>query len=349
MNNDNELAKLLKEINKKADFLFKARDIEEPLRVSTGILQVDSLLKGGWPLKRTVTLYGREGSGKSTMAMYTIADAQARGMRCLWVDTENSFDASWAQIIGIDVDQLLVVQNRSLEHILDVVQKLKDKDVDIDIIVIDSISNIQNIKYFDDGSHGIGAQARATKELLSKFRYWFPKTLILCISQLTTVMQGQNFVSAPTGGNALRHESSFLLQIHYANSDQKKGTVLVGDRVIEREVAYVDMTWVFRKARSPEVGARGTFRFIPGEGIDRIEETFSEAVYSGVIIKRAGYYDYKDETIQGKDSFLKRLASDPDLLKGVRHEILEAGAYEFTDVGGDEGGGEGTDSGNEVD
>lgn len=325
MNDDNELAKLLKDIGQ--DFVTRARDIPIPDYYTSGILRVDKLLGGGWPSGRTITMFGKEGAGKSTLSLSTVADAQRQGKTCLWIDCENSFSASWAAIMGVDIESLIVIQNRSLERILEVMQSMEEKGQAVDVIVVDSISTIQTTKYFDDDSHQIGSQAKATKEFLAKARYWFPQALMICLSQLTDApVGGQVWAPIPTGGHALRHESSYIVKLTFAKVDMKREKTKIGDRVLDTDtVTSVDVTWVMEKARSADLGARGSYRLRPGIGIDKIYELLVEAIHTGLITKGSkGHYAYRDIKIHGEEAILDELKNNSNLQEEVYKGVLGA-------------------------
>lgn len=323
MSEGNELKALLKDIGK--EFVTTGKEIPEPDYYSSGILRVDKLLGGGWPSGRTITMFGRDGAGKSTLALSSVADAQRQGKTALWIDCEHSFSAPWASIMGVDIDNLIVVQNRSLEHILAVMQKLYEKKEEIDVIVIDSISAVQTMKFFDDDNHQIGSQARATKEFLAKSRFWFPHSLMICLSQITQApVGGMMWGDIPTGGKALKHESSYIVKLSFGKVDMKKEKVKVGNREIESPtVTYVDVTWVMEKARSANLGARGTYRLRPGVGIDKLFELLVEAVHSGVMERGSrGHFRYKDELWHGEANVLEALKENETLREEVYKDVL---------------------------
>lgn len=315
----NELEKKLAQINKKHVLVELAKNVVIPEKISTGSMHLDLLLDGGWPLGRVVVLYGAYGTAKSTMALWAVANAQQAGHKCLFIDSEKSFEAGWAKNCGVNVEEMPVITTKSLESILVAAQPLID---DVDVIVIDSISSIQSEKYLDEDSGGIAIQARATKELITKLEHWNPNALIICISQLTVVFKGQYAASSYTGGNALKHAASYIVKFWYNNDDVVRVDTQLGDRLITSEFGGMDVHWEIEKARSSVIGSKGKFRFIPGFGNDVRLELFELGVLKGVISKSGPWYYFGDKKWQGRESLIIDL-EDAELFQQIKNEIFK--------------------------
>lgn len=294
---NNELLRLLKEINKGREIVRLGKDSGIKGTIPTGSYGIDTALKGGWPTGRVVLLYGATGGGKSTLALIAAANAQKAGGSVLWIDSEISFDPRWATNFGVDVDSIPVIQSKSLETILYASEiMLGGEDENIDVIVVDSISSIQADKYYEQhDSHAAGTQAKVSKELIFKLQHWAPKALIIIVSQATMDLSNFRPMMVPTGGNALKHASTVTIWLRSSPSDIIKTNTTNGDKSYDNQWKGMNVHWKLTKSRVSEPYIAGTYAFYPEIGIDIRSEVIEAAVKADVIHATPGWTLFEGE------------------------------------------------------
>ena len=280
---------------------------------------------GGYPRGRIIEIYGPESSGKTTLAIHAIAEAQRMGGIAAIIDAEHAFDRFYAQKLGVDIDNLLISQPDCGEQALEIAEQLIRSSA-IDIIVIDSVAALTPKAEIEGemGDNKVGLQARLMSQALRKLTSAISKTKTTCIfiNQLREkigVMFGNP--ETTTGGNALKFYASVRLDIRRV-SQLKDGEDAIGNsvrvKVVKNKVAPP-----FRKAE---------FDIMFGEGISRVGEIVDLGVAYGVIKKSGSFFSYNDTKLaQGRDRTKSLIADNPELaeeleakiaaaMKGIEHE-----------------------------
>jgi recombination protein RecA len=280
------------------------RDIEV---VSTGSLQLDVALGiGGLPRGRVVEIYGPEASGKTTLTLEVIAQAQKAGGAAAFIDAEHALDPQYAEKIGVDVDELLVSQPDTGEQALEIADMIVRSGA-VDVVVIDSVAALVPKAELegDMGDTHVGLQARLMSQALRKLTANInrSKTMLIFINQIRMKI-GVMFGSPETtsGGNALKFYASVRLDI------RRIGAIKRGDEVVGNEtrvkVVKNKMAPPFKKVE---------FDILYGEGISREGEFIDLGVQHGLVDKAGAWYSYKGDRIgQGRDNVREFLKQNPD-------------------------------------
>lgn len=287
--------------------------------ISTGSLGLDVALGvGGFPRGRIIEIYGPESSGKTTVAIHTIAEAQKKGGICAIIDAEHAFDSGYARKLGVDVDSLIISQPDYGEQALEIADRLISSGA-VDVVVIDSVAALVPKGELEGemGESKMGLQARLMSQALRKLTATIARTGCCCIfiNQLREkigVMFGNP--ETTTGGNALKFYASVRLDIRRI-SQIKDGDVASGNRtrvkVVKNKVAPP-----FRQVE---------FDIIFGEGISKVGEIIDMGVDLNILIKSGSWYSYKDGKIgQGRDSVKQFLADNPEMAAEIEGRIREA-------------------------
>lgn len=287
--------------------------------ISTGSLGLDVALGvGGFPRGRIIEIYGPESSGKTTIAIHTIAEAQKKGGICAIIDAEHAFDASYARKLGVDVDNLIISQPDYGEQALEIADRLISSGA-IDVVVIDSVAALVPKGELEGemGESKMGLQARLMSQALRKLTATISRTGSCCIfiNQLREkigVMFGNP--ETTTGGNALKFYASVRLDIRRI-SQIKDGDTASGNRtrvkVVKNKVAPP-----FRQVE---------FDIIFGEGISKIGEIIDMGVELGILQKSGSWFSYGDSKIgQGRDAVKQFLADNPEVAEEIENGIRTA-------------------------
>ncbi|MBQ2778437.1 MAG: recombinase RecA [Bacteroidaceae bacterium] len=273
---------------------------------------------GGYPRGRIIEIYGPESSGKTTLAIHAIAEAQRMGGIAAIIDAEHAFDRFYAQKLGVDIDNLLISQPDCGEQALEIAEQLIRSSA-IDIIVIDSVAALTPKAEIEGemGDNKVGLQARLMSQALRKLTSAISKTKTTCIfiNQLREkigVMFGNP--ETTTGGNALKFYASVRLDIRRV-SQLKDGEDAIGNsvrvKVVKNKVAPP-----FRKAE---------FDIMFGEGISRVGEIVDLGVAYGVIKKSGSFFSYNDTKLaQGRDRTKSLIADNPELAEELEAKIAAA-------------------------
>src|SRR5574343_537077 len=293
--------------------------IEQLESISTGSLGLDIALGiGGLPKGRVVEIYGPESSGKTTLAIHAIAEAQKKGGIAAFIDAEHAFDKFYAKKLGVNIDTLLISQPDNGEQALEIADNLIRSGA-IDIIVIDSVAALVPKSEIEGemGDSKMGLQARLMSQALRKLTGTINKTGCCCIfiNQLREkigIMFGNP--ETTTGGNALKFYASVRLDIRRI-SQLKDGETVSGNRarvkVIKNKVAPP-----FRQAE---------FDIIFGEGISRVGEIIDIGVEKGIIKKSGSWFSYDDTKLgQGRDAVKQLFNDNPELAGEIEYRIKEA-------------------------
>lgn len=295
------------------------KEIEEIEVISTGSIGLNVALGvGGYPRGRIIEIYGPESSGKTTLAIHAIAEAQKAGGVAAFIDAEHAFDSYYAEKLGVDIDNLYISQPDNGEQALEIAEQLIRSSA-IDIIVIDSVAALTPKQEIEGvmGDNKVGLQARLMSQALRKLTSAVSKTRTTCIfiNQLREKI-GVMFGSpeTTTGGNALKFYSSVRLDIR-ASTPIKDGDTVIGKltkvKVVKNKVAPP-----FRKAE---------FDVIFGEGISRAGEIVDQGADLGIIKKSGSWYSYNDTKLaQGRDACKQCIADNPELAEELEGLIFEA-------------------------
>lgn len=282
--------------------------VEEVPVISTGSIALDVALGvGGLPRGRVIEIYGPESSGKTTLAIHAIAEAQKAGGIAAFIDAEHAFDRNYAQKLGVDIDNLFVSQPDNGEQALEIADNLIRSGA-IDIIVIDSVAALTPKSEIEGemGDSKMGLQARLMSQALRKLTGTISKTGSCCIfiNQLREkigVMFGNP--ETTTGGNALKFYASIRLDIRKI-SQIKDGDVPTGNRV-RVKVVKNKIAPPFRQAE---------FDLVFGEGISKIGEIIDIGVDKNIIKKSGSWFSYGDTKLgQGRDAVKRLLGDNPEL------------------------------------
>ena len=293
--------------------------VEQVDVIPTGSIALNAALGvGGYPRGRIIEIYGPESSGKTTLAIHAIAEAQKAGGVAAFIDAEHAFDRFYAAKLGVDVDNLWISQPDNGEQALEIADQLIRSSA-IDIIVIDSVAALTPKAEIegDMGDNKVGLQARLMSQALRKLTSTINKTNTTCIfiNQLREkigVMFGNP--ETTTGGNALKFYASVRLDIRRVTSI-KDGDEVIGNQV-RVKVVKNKVAPPFRKAE---------FEITFGEGISKIGEIVDLGTELGILKKSGSWYSYNDTKIgQGRDAVKKMLKDNPELCDEVEGLIAAA-------------------------
>ncbi len=289
--------------------------------VSTGSLGLDVALGiGGFPRGRIIEIYGPESSGKTTIAIHTIAEAQKLGGVCAIIDAEHAFDAVYARKLGVDVDNLLISQPDYGEQALEIADRLISSGA-LDVVVIDSVAALvpKGELEGDMGDSKMGLHARLMSQALRKLTATISRTGTICIfiNQLREkigVMFGNP--ETTTGGNALKFYASVRLDIRRPASGQiKDGDNVLGSRV-KVKVVKNKVAPPFRTVE---------FDLMFGEGISKVGEVIDMGIELGIMQKSGSWFSYNDNKIgQGRDNVKQFLLDNPEVMTEIEAKIRAA-------------------------
>jgi recombination protein RecA len=293
--------------------------IEKTEFISTGSIGLDAALGiGGLPKGRVVEIYGPESSGKTTLALHVIAEAQKKGGIAAFIDAEHAFDRFYAQKLGVDIQNLLISQPDHGEQALEIADHLI-RSAALDVVVIDSVAALTPKSEIEGemGDSKMGLQARLMSQALRKLTANISKTGSICIfiNQLRDkigVMFGNP--ETTTGGNALKFYSSVRLDIRKV-TQLKEGENITGNRV-KVKVVKNKVAPPFKKAE---------FDIVYGEGISRTGEIIDLGVELNVIKKSGSWFSYGETKLgQGRDAVKSLLQDNPDLCEELEAKIRES-------------------------
>ena len=312
------MAKIEKDFGKGSIMKLGDEHIEDVDVIPTGSIALDAALGvGGYPKGRIIEIYGPESSGKTTLAIHAIAEAQRAGGIAAFIDAEHAFDRFYAAKLGVDVDNLLIAQPDNGEQALQIADQLISSAA-VDIIVIDSVAALTPKAEIDGdmGDNKVGLQARLMSQALRNLTATINKTKTTCIfiNQLREkigVMFGNP--ETTTGGNALKFYSSVRLDIRKVTT-LKDGENPIGNQV-RVKVVKNKVAPPFRKAE---------FEIIFGEGISRIGEIADLGVELDIIKKSGSWFSYGETRLcQGRDALKALLRDNQELADEISAAIAE--------------------------
>lgn len=292
--------------------------VEEVSVIPTGSVGLNAALGvGGYPRGRVIEIYGPESSGKTTLAIHAIAEAQKAGGIAAFIDAEHAFDRFYAEKLGVDVENLLISQPDSGEQALEIAEQLIRSSA-VDIVVIDSVAALTPKAELEGemGESKMGLQARLMSQALRKLTAAISKTNTTCIfiNQLRDkigVMFGNP--ETTTGGNALKFYSSVRLDI-------RKGQALKDGEEVKGNQTKVKV--VKNKVAPPF--RRAEFDIMFGEGISKVGELVDLGAELEVIKKSGSWYSYNDSKLgQGREAVKELLKDNPELAEEIEAKIME--------------------------
>ncbi|BCL60101.1 protein RecA [Desulfomarina profundi] len=313
---DNAISQIQRQFGKGSIMRLGSQEAENIPVIPTGALSLDIALGvGGFPKGRVTEIYGPESSGKTTLALHVVAEAQKAGGTAAFIDAEHALDTNYAERLGVDVDNLLVSQPDFGEQALEIAEILI-RSGGVDVIVIDSVAALVPRAEIDGnvGDSHVGLQARLMSQAMRKFTGVLNRsnTVLIFINQIRMkigVMFGNP--ETTTGGNALKFYSSLRLDIRRIGQI-KDGQDVIGNRtkvkVVKNKVAPP-----FKLAE---------FDIIYGEGISKIGDMLDLAVDLEIVDKSGSWYSYLDERIgQGRENAKKFLADQPEMCADIENKV----------------------------
>jgi len=310
--------KIDKEFGKGTVMMMSDKGIIEQEVISTGSIGLDMALGiGGLPKGRVVEIYGPESSGKTTLAIHVIAEAQKKGGMCAFIDAEHAFDSVYAQKLGVDIDNLLISQPDYGEQALEIADRLILSGA-LDVVVIDSVAALVPKSELEGemGDSKMGLQARLMSQALRKLTATIHKTNSCCIfiNQLREkigVMFGNP--ETTTGGNALKFYASVRLDIRRM-AQIKDGEESIGNHV-KVKVVKNKVAPPFRLAE---------FDIIYGEGISKVGEIIDMGVELGIVQKSGSWFSYNSDKLgQGRESVKQLMLDNPEMANEIETKIRE--------------------------
>ena len=312
------MSKIEKEYGKGSIMRMGDEQIENVDVIPTGSLNLDLALGvGGYPRGRIIEIYGPESSGKTTLTIHAIAEAQKAGGIAAFIDAEHAFDRFYAQKLGVDIDNLWISQPDNGEQALEIADQLIRSSA-IDILVVDSVAALTPKKEIegDMGDSAVGLHARLMSQALRKLTATIAKTNTTCIfiNQLREkigVMFGNP--ETTTGGNALKFYASVRLDIRRV-SPIKEGDQVIGNQV-RVKVVKNKVAPPFRKAE---------FEITFGEGISKVGEILDLGVQYNIIQKSGSWFSYDGQKLgQGRDAVKQLMKDNPELCEELEAKVVE--------------------------
>jgi recombination protein RecA len=310
--------KIDKDFGKGSVMMMSDKGVTEQEYISTGSIGLDVALGiGGLPKGRVVEIYGPESSGKTTLAIHVIAEAQKKGGMCAFIDAEHAFDSAYAQKLGVDIDNLLISQPDYGEQALEIADRLILSGA-LDVVVIDSVAALVPKGELEGemGDSKMGLQARLMSQALRKLTATISKTNSCCIfiNQLREkigVMFGNP--ETTTGGNALKFYASVRLDIRRM-AQIKDGDEVVGNH-IKVKVVKNKVAPPFRQAE---------FDIIYGGGISKQGEIIDMGVELGIVQKSGSWFSYNNDKLgQGREAVKQLMTDNPELAAEIEAKIRE--------------------------
>ena len=297
------------------------RRVEAVPTISSGSLSLDLALGiGGYPRGRIIEIYGPESSGKSTLALHAVAEAQKAGGTALYIDSEHALDPKYAKALGVDVDEMLVSQPDGGEQALEIADKMVASGA-VDIVVIDSVAALVPRAELEGeiGDNHVGLHARLMSQALRKLTGTVARTgaVVIFINQIRMKI-GVMFGSpeTTTGGNALKFYASIRLDIRRIETIKEKDEA-VGNKV-RVKVVKNKMAPPFREA---------VFEILYGKGVNRASEILEMGVAGGIIEKSGSWYSYNSQRIgQGGAQAKAFLEANPEVAEAIVARIKGANA-----------------------
>jgi len=293
-------------------------------------------LGGGLPYGRQVLVWGSKSSAKSSMCLQMIGMAQKEGKLCAWIDAEMSYSEDWAKNLGVNTEELIYSQARTINEMVDVGVALMEAGVDL--IVVDSITSLLPAIYFEKGSDDlkalentkqIGAESRDFSNAWKMINYANNKvkpTLFVLISQSRNNINAMYTSQQPSGGQATKFYSSTVIKLFSSESDNQalKGKIAVGDKLIEEKVGR-KIRWELQFSKTSPAFQSGEYDFyFRGDniGVDEIADLVDTAELAGIVERTGAWYILPDgNKVQGRDGFINKVKEDQSLLDSIKEQL----------------------------
>jgi recombination protein RecA len=285
--------------------------------ISTGCMSLDAAIGvGGIPRGRIVEIFGPESSGKTTVCLHVIAEAQKAGGLAAFVDTEHALDINYAQRLGVDLNNLLLSQPEFGEQALEIVETLV-RSGGVDVVIVDSVAALTPRVEIEGemGDAQMGSQARLMSQAMRKLNAAIgkSKTTVIFTNQLRSkigVIYGNP--ETTTGGNALKFYASVRLDIR-RKEVLKEGSDIIGNRVRVKVLK--------NKVAPPFKDTE--FDIMYNEGISKVGDMVDMATAHGIINKSGSWYTFGEERVQGRDALKKLIKEDDSLMSSLENQVLE--------------------------
>ena len=301
-------------------------------RQKTPSIGLNMALKGGLGMGRQILLWGNKSAGKSSFCLQMIATAQKEGKTCAWIDSEHSYDAAWAEALGVDSSSLIYSPAKTINDMVDVATQLMDAG--IDIIVVDSISALLPAIYFEKDSSElkkledtkqIGAEAKDMTHAVKMLNYANKNTLLVLISQQRNQFGGMHASHIPTGGMAVKFFSSTIIKLWSSEAEANaiKSGIQVGDKILEQKVGR-PVNWIVDYNKLGPQNQSGQYDFYyQGDslGVDSVGEVLDVAEMMGLVQKGGAWYTIGEERFQGRVKAVDYLRSNPEVVKSLEEKI----------------------------
>jgi recombination protein RecA len=303
--------------------------VEKQITPSIGL---NLALKGGFGYGRQVLVWGNKSAGKSSFCLQMISEAQKDGKVCAWIDSEASYSADWAKLLGVDSEKLIYSSAKTINDMVDVAVQLMEAGVDI--IVVDSISALLPAIYFEkDGEElknlqdtkQIGAEAKDMTHAVKMLNYANKNTLLVLISQQRNQFGSMHASHIPTGGMAVKFFSSTVIKLWSSEAEANaiKSGIKVGDKIIEQKVGR-PVNWIvdYNKLGPPNLSGQYDF-YYQGDsvGVDTTGESLDVAEMMGIVQRGGAWYTVGEERIQGRAKAVDYLRSNPDVVEKIKEQI----------------------------
>jgi recombination protein RecA len=303
-------------------------------RQRTPSIGLNVALKGGLGYGRQILIWGNKSAGKSSFCLQMIGQAQKEGKTCAWIDSEHSYDAVWAEKLGVDSASLIYSQAKTINDMVDVATQLMSAGVDI--IVVDSISALLPAIYFEKDSDElkkledtkqIGAEAKDMTHAVKMLNYANKNTLLVLISQQRNQFGSMHASHIPTGGMAVKFFSSTIIKLWSSEAEANaiKSGIPVGDKIIEQKVGR-PVNWIIDYNKLGPMGQSGQYDFYyQGDkvGVDSVGEVLDIAEMMGKVQKGGAWYTIGTERFQGRNKALEYLKNNPDVVEELQKTIYE--------------------------
>ena len=315
---DVALAQIDKQFGKGSAMKFGQRPIENIQVIPSGSLTIDTALGvGGYPRGRIIEIFGPESSGKTTLTLHAIAEAQKMGLTCAFIDAEHAFDPTYAQALGINLEEMIISQPSCGEEGLEIADTLVRSGA-VDLIVIDSVAALVPKVELDGNmdDNQMGLQARLMSKALRKLTGSISKTnsTVIFINQIRMkigIMFGNP--ETTTGGNALKFYASVRLDIRRTGSVKNKDEIIGNETVVK--IVKNKVAPPFRTAK---------FEICYGEGISKLGEIIDLGVEFDIIEKSGSWYSYNSQRIgQGKENIKEYLKTNKEMCDEIEAKIRE--------------------------
>jgi len=314
---DSVFSQIDKQFGKGSVMLFGQKEYSDIKVISTGSMAIDAALGcGGLPKGRVVEVFGPEASGKTTLTLHVLAEAQAAGCTCAFIDAEHAMDPQYAQALGLNIDDLIISQPDYGEQALEITEMLLRSGA-VDVIVIDSVAALVPKAEIegDMGDAHVGLQARLMSQALRKLTAIVHKSnaILIFINQIRHKIGGLPFASneTTTGGNALKFYSSVRLDVRRIGT-LKRGDIPFGNKVLVKVVK--------NKVAPPFTKAEVDLIF--GQGISKELDLLEAALKKGIITQSGSWFFFgEDKIAQGRDNCMQKL-QEPGFYNTVKTRVI---------------------------